>query len=42
MEIYLDKDTLKRIEQAREEFQVGKTITINDSTELKTFLMSLK
>ena len=42
MENRLDDDTLVLIEQARKEFQSGETSKINDSTELKVWLKSLK
>lgn len=37
----LDEDTLRHIEQAREEFRKGETVSINGSTELNAFLESL-
>lgn len=37
----LDDETLKRIEQAREEFRTGQTTTINNPDELKEFLEAL-
>lgn len=37
----LDDETMKRIEQARLDFQAGETTTVNSAKELKDFLESL-
>jgi hypothetical protein len=37
----LDDETMKRIQQAREEFRAGETTTVNTEEELKNFLDSL-
>ena len=41
IESRLDDETQRKITQAREEFNTGETATINNPTELKTFLESL-
>mgnify|MGYP007101877364 CR=1 FL=1 len=41
IETRLDDDSMKRIEQAREEFRNGETITLNSSQDLNQFLNSL-
>ena len=41
VETRLDDDTMKRIEQAREEFKNGETISLNSSQDLNQFLNSL-
>ena len=41
VETRLDEDSMQRIEQARQEFKNGETISLNSSQDLDQFLNSL-
>lgn len=42
LEISLDSDTLKQIEQSKKDFAQGKTKTVRDAKELNDYLSTLE